>query len=458
MIILFFILFIISAGYLLVNLFAKEYPVVRKISLGFLLFDGIYILALFILGFLGVIYSKQVVMGLLIVSNIFLLLANWFKYRNEMFKILLGPSPLRFSRPEFFIFVFLLIVPIIANFYWPVKDWDALALYDARARFIVFQQGNLVSAFKILSPYYFSYPLFTTLNHYLVYLFGGENPMFIYTLICTTFLITFYYLVADKIDKKTAFFCTVLVGISSRIFEHSMIAYTNLPYAIYLIIGLIYLSHFFSSHRMRDLTFSSTLIGIGTFIRSEESFWVVVTTALIFTFLGEKIKKLKVKWFYIPLFLSIVLVFVIPWELFKKRMGIGNDTLYTFDSIATHSVSLFFSGFQLGYLKDLFIHFWRYSLRFDIYLLIGYIISVIIAKDKFKIKTILSSEIYQIVLLCLIYLFLLGGSLVLRIRFPVDHWWALGGSMERLTMFIAPLLIYFTAVNIFRRHEDFHDD
>ena len=199
---------------------------------------------------------------------------------------------------------------------------------------------------------------------------------------------------------------------------------------------------------MRDLIFSSTLIGIGAYIRSEESFWVVATIVLIFTFLGEKIKKLKPNWINVLIFLSVILVFVVPWELFKKRMGIGR---YTIDAIAASSFKLLIRGFQLGYLKDLFIHFWQYSLRFDIFLFIGYIISVIIAKDKFKIKTILSSEIYQIILLCLIYLFLLGGSLVLRIRFSADHWWALGGSMERLTMFLAPLLIYFTATNILEK-------
>src|SRR5258708_3191733 len=61
---------------------------------------------------------------------------------------------------------------VTQNLYWPVFDWDALALYDFHAK-VFAQTGGMIDG--IQRGYFLHYQPYTSLLHTINYLFGAEQ-------------------------------------------------------------------------------------------------------------------------------------------------------------------------------------------------------------------------------------------------------------------------------------------
>lgn len=183
---------------------------------------------------------------------------------------LIARKNIRFPKVDFKNNKLLLIIPgaiavlmFITSFLYPVADWDAVTLFDFRAR-ILAHEGFLTN--KIIEMVYGGYPMYTSLLHFWVYVSGLWTPMTIYPLF-TISLFAGTYLALRKILTKTISLLVATACIfTPRLFANSFIAYTNLPYTVYITLGALYVYLF-----VRNKDWKSLIIGI---FLSLATFWV----------------------------------------------------------------------------------------------------------------------------------------------------------------------------------------
>lgn len=171
--------------------------------------------------------------------------------------------------------IFITVIAFIIGSYLPLTAWDSIALYDFRAHAIAITH-SLADMTK--STYDMSYPLHISLLHSFVYMFGGESAQGLHALFFGSLLAVVYERLRSWTNPKWAIIGTILIATSSELFDHATFAYTNLPYTTYLIAGLLYLL----SPARRELIIGSVLIGISSWTRSAEPFWLLAWLLLIF--------------------------------------------------------------------------------------------------------------------------------------------------------------------------------
>src|SRR5690606_36372601 len=107
----------------------------------------------------------------------------------------------------------------------------ALALYDYRAK-VKAVEGSMQQGPSL--GYFFQYPPYTSLLHVFSYIFSIDRPKIIYSCLYLSFLITFFALLRRSNTSSIALTGTLLLAIDTFVFRHSTMAYTNLPYVIFL--------------------------------------------------------------------------------------------------------------------------------------------------------------------------------------------------------------------------------
>lgn len=163
-------------------------------------------------------------------------------------------------RPTLF---WLLVLVFITSLFFPVVDWDAITLFDFRGRILL--DNGFIKDTLLMVPYV-RYPMYTSLLHFWTYLTGLWTAMPIYPLFMISYF-TGVHLVAKRIFSQTVSVCIALACIfAPKIFESSFIAYTNMPYTVFLVLGAIYIYLWVQKRNWRDL-----IIGV---ILSATSFWV----------------------------------------------------------------------------------------------------------------------------------------------------------------------------------------
>ena len=77
---------------------------------------------------------------------------------------------------------------LLQNYFWPVSDWDALALYDFRGK-VVAETGSFIDGIKL--GYFYQYPPFTSLLHTTLYVLNFDRVKVWYSLLYVSFQIIF---------------------------------------------------------------------------------------------------------------------------------------------------------------------------------------------------------------------------------------------------------------------------
>jgi len=264
--------------------------------------------------------------------------------------------------------------------------------------------------------------------------------MFIYSLYSISFLGIFYFLLRRNSGRILAILFTFLIAINVRFLTHSTISYTNLPFAIYLSLGFIYSYFYIKERESKDLILSGLMFGLSAFTRSEESLWLIgIASFSVIYFMQIFLKMEKFKSIFV-VFIINILLFVIPWELFKNYLGIDR---YQSVNLAGSYLNSLLSRFNLTTFRESILYFWRGTLRQDILLVVVFIASLMFKRNFIKVEVL-----FQVISVILLYTFLYLGVLAFGLHYNNYHWWSLIGSFERMTMFMAPIFIFFSAENI----------
>jgi len=350
---------------------------VEKVLAGFLIGSGFFTILIFIINWwFGIPFGTNYLLLFIILLNIVALILNLLVKRNkkgnssfgyslcfkEIFKNLSLAEKLVIA-----IIMFLFVSSFLQNIYWPVKDWDALAVYDFRAKTFV-DTGFMMSA--ISSGYFTNYPLYTSLLHTVLYLFNFSNPLFVYTILYICLVSTLFF-VAFRISKNRLFslILALFVSASHSIFGHSMMAYTNLPYAVFLAVGFVYIINSFKEKdiNLRIFLYGAIFVSLSSWIRISEPFWLIgLFFVLLFLLYSRKIiyTVLVSLSLYLPRFL---------WFRFLTENGI---TTQNSDSRSLLIVNTIASNiFSLDHVK-IISYFYQNMLSPQIVYLLAFIISL----------------------------------------------------------------------------------
>ncbi|HBP51383.1 TPA: hypothetical protein DD455_03575 [Candidatus Shapirobacteria bacterium] len=201
---------------------------------------------------------------------------------------------------------------ILMNWYWPPNEFDALTMYDFRGR-VFAREGEITG---INDGYQASYPLFTSLLHTMLYTWGFENPKIIYSLIFMIFVLVFTSVVKRHTNRLSSFFAGALLVTTPLLAQQAQIAYTNMTFAVYVGLAMVFLVSFMATERREELIYSILLLGASAWIRAATLPFVAMFLFALVLF-GFKNRP---TWKAVPFLIGWYLFFEFPWRFFQTNI------------------------------------------------------------------------------------------------------------------------------------------
>lgn len=327
---------------------------------------------------------------------------------------------------------------------WQKKalDWDAVALYDARAKFL--QTGSNFSGMVSLSNYdnknsyyYLMYPPYTSIAHYFWYQFGFNQPV---TLLYSFYLVLFawglYSLAQGRLGLTWGLIFVLLIIANKNIFLSSLDGYTNLPFSIYLALGILLLANYLKEKKSWQLFYGIILVATSQWIRFIEPVWIGV----VIVYLLLAIKKKNLKWGLTSflLLVAVCLLEYLSWTHFTNTIA-KNPTIF---QISVMNIIESLVGIFTGSLIVVFLFFIT-TMGISFLIHIASLFTCFHSdkkddcnKDLLFLKGVIIASIF-------IYFFGLYA-----ISFLADWWKEMGGSLVRSSGLMLPLSAYLILVNI----------
>ena len=431
-------------GYLFSVALIGKMRAIERIGVSFLLGVGVFTFLMFCYSTLGVKITLISTLAALILFNFLGYLLVRILHRKIYLKVGVRDVINKMSRLEK-IFVGVIstlgIASLVFTVYYPVNIWDALALYDFRAK-VIFDTGYFT---QIAGNFYYfvQYPLFTSLSHTFVYIFGVKNPQFIYSFLYLSFLFAFYGALMDFVPRKIALVSTALLASTPVVFEHSTFAYTNLPYAIFISLGTIYLYIWIAKGRkIGYLILSALMMGLSTWTRASEPFWAVgffaVIVYSIYRFVKYRDSILSPIWYFLTFFPIKEIWAKIYFELLN---GPSSTVSLLSAEIASHKNALFNVALNFEKLTEVFIFIWQFVV------VTWYPISILFVLSlALNLKNIIrKSSTMFLVFILLHFALLIYGTYIFSSN---AYWNSIPDSARRLAMFFLPLMLFYIGLSI----------
>lgn len=427
-------------GVLLVQMILPKTQLLEQMALGYLIGFGLFTFVLFILNLVRVPYAALpatiillVLLGLCALTIQITQHPNWKQLWREKKNSL--PKIKRLTSDEKVLLAFLVTltsITLIISAYWPVKDWDSIVLYDFRAKTFV-ETGYMDAGISL--GYFFGYPLFTSLAHAWLYMFDYPYPGIIHSLLYTTFLILVYYAFRRQTSRIWALLWTAVMGLSSGLFDHALITYTNLAYTVFLVGSYIYLFDWLRNNRRNVLIISALMLGLSTWSRSAEPFWLVPMVIVVATSFYKR------DWKSLFIYPAITLAIRQPWQMYEKAHARSQEGVVSTaatvvgEAIHKNSLKLFFDVATYYWVNVIYPN----KLLYAIFALLLVMIAVRIKEKRARRR--------DVVILAVITLNIVGvfaGIYYYSIFYK--EWQNIGGSAQRMSLFFGPLIIYFAAM------------
>ena len=360
------------------------------------------------------------------------------------------------------ILVILGINSLLQNYFWPVSDWDALALYDFRGK-VVASTGSFISGIEL--GYFFQYPPFTSLLHSMLYVVGFDRVKIWYSLLYFSLLIVFYAQLRKHTTTPISLAGTVSLASNPLILEHATIAYTNLSYTIFLSLGILYLVDWFRTQSVSTILLGSTLVLGSSWVRLTEPFWLVPLLILAFILIVN-LRQQRTRKYALAAAVGIMLIYWGKgiWQNFLNELFAQNLTVVAEQTAAPTAVTTTppvqntlswlsavpVIGAFAPYItaltsKDVPFILQRaseiasYMYAYILPTVAAYLVpALVLAYFDISKKTIHSIALLCVLILYLMLLFM--GTLLFSL---LDGSWSeIGGSANRMSMFLIPLFIF----------------
>jgi hypothetical protein len=429
---------VFAVGFLLCNFFDVENRI-ETWGLSWLLGMGFTTFIWFLMYFpFQIAFSRFSLVICLCLSNIVLFIANiWRKKLKLKSAISLSKVLQRIKHARqkirnlsmiekillFFLFVIIFFV-FVQDFFWPVTDWDALALYDFRAK-VLLATGTLATGKDL--GYFFQYPLFTSLLHAASYFFGLQEAKIWYAFVYQAFLSLFYVVIRRRSSREISLLGVVFLAISPAIFGQALKAYTNLSYTAYESMGFIYFWQWLETRKNKDVLLAGILVGLGTWVRMTEPFYLFAVVIIFFGCLKHRrVQPAAILAGCVALFTRY------PWDklislTYQNPLNTPVSALAILPQLSIASVM-----FRIGEVG--------FYVTQNIFPLLGWyvLLALLVIANDFRQKNFRLFLPFLTVSAFLGMIF--SGTLILS--FTLESWNRIGDSLTRMSIFLLPLFLY----------------
>ena len=349
-------------GILLSFLVVPTFKPLERIGISYVLGLGVQTFLMFLIYLVVGNYSLFNTLSILIVGNFILLLFSR-KRLESFFKDLKSNFTLNnftlFQKIILGLIAFFVLFSLICTLYWPVSSWDSLVLYDWRAKLFV-ATGGMEEGIR--RGYFFGVPLMTSLAHTWIYFLGGNQPEIIYTLLLLSFILMIYGSIRRYTCITLSLIAVLMITTYPEILIHSTFSYTNFPYMVYFVMSTVYLYLFMNKVDKSYLFPSAILLGLSSWIRTSEPFWIInLIVLLVYSLISKKLWQPVV-------YISTFFLFRQPWVIYENSR-LSYDTTVT--GKITEGIQVLLGEVNLLHLqtvvKFLTSNFWS---KLDIYLLL----------------------------------------------------------------------------------------
>lgn len=426
---------LLITGYLLALIFLPKANFFEKFAIGFLLSIGFLTLLMFLLNIVGVKFglteSTLIMVSMITLFGLINIIKfdKKYKFSIRSCKYVLLAIKAKYLTLNRYDKVLMLLIflfftsSLFSNYYWPVRTWDSLTLYDFRAKYF-FETGYMESLFG--ERYYLGHGMMNSLTHTWLYLIGVTNPMFIYSLIYISFITSFYFAIRRKSKVTSSLAFTLILTIAIDVFNHSIIAYSNLAYAVYMSLGFIYLYLGYRDKDTKMILLSSLLVGLSTWVRDPEPFWAV---AIFLTIIVGYFSKR----YYLPIIYGFF-VFLIrsPWVNYRKskvlELTTGLQDTNPLEVILKNPLMFNKMYDVINFVNENVLSLYGY-------LLLAFLLLLVDRRVKNGLGLFI---LFTMVIgsLSLVY----AGVYVSSLTY--DKWYVVGDSVRRMTMFLAPTTLF----------------
>lgn len=415
-------------GFIITSMVSSSLRLREKLPLSFCLGLGVQTLLMFYMALLKIPLTLINISGITLICTVFF--AVWIRKRIRaafMFKKTFLLKFKRLNRMEILLLSLLgiiILTLLLIGIYWPISfDFDAIALYDWRAKVFVLT-GGMDAA--INRGFFFAYPLFTSMAHTWIYLLGSVSPRVIYPLLYLCFVFLFYNALRKFQNRQISLLVTFLTAITPSILGHAYLAYANFPYTFYLVIGTLYLYLWEKLKSDEYAILAGFLIGLSTWVRAYEPFWIA---SLIYVwFIAFRQHKFKT-----PLMLTAIFIIIQQsWRIYANYMepsyiSLAKQVGFSLVSLATK--------FNFGEAIEVM----GFVLRYAVFPLVPVLILLFLFLIKGGLKKN-QKHLSFIIFLLFNFIFLFLGGYIFT--FFWSGWREIPDSLVRLSVFFYPL-IYF---------------
>lgn len=299
-----------------------------------------------------------------------------------------------------------------------ITGYDAIALYDARAKFM--ESGLSLKQIVNIAPYdflhknyYVSYPPLTSLIHYYWETFVPIIPVGV---VYSVFLLLLFLVVMIGLNGFVGTNLAILIALAvivyPQLFSLSLVEYTNLPFILFVAASVLSFSNFLFSRTTKSNLFFGSMFLVGSmWTRSSEPVWIPILASLLLVNFAQNRRKDGIKSFLsvwmVLSFISIVVSYL-SWRMFVNQN-------YTGSLLLTVNGTLFESVFRSlvngSALVTIFaiINYWGWLLA------LYFISLLIVVRDKRFVGVI---SFFKLLLLGNIGLYVAGVYL-----FSLNYYW-----------------------------------
>jgi hypothetical protein len=323
----------------------------------------------------------------------------------------------------------------------PVVSVDAFANWSLRAKVFFIDGGLALSKNSAIFAgggqtfYPIHIPLLETWVFNVLGIWDDRLVKAIFPLFFISLLILFYYAVKRITGFSFAIFSTYLLSTLPMLIHHATIEYSDLIVAIYLASSVLFLLRAFEEDDNGFFYLSALLGGIATWTKSEGMPFLMVNFVVIYLFslIANKDNKFFVN--KVAAYFALAMIFKLPWSLTNILHKIPKNVWQKieYDKLFANAdrLPVIFDQF---YRKFLFYGNW--NIAWFVLLAV-----LILSFNKLKdLKRLLPLTVIALYLAAFIFLYYLT---------PSYAWLLDGTTLNRNTLIIMPILIYFISINLY---------
>ena len=316
--------------------------------------------------------------------------------------------------------------------------WDAIALYDARSKFLekgyTFSEMPTLSEYDNLNKYYYLlYPPYTSIEHFLWrnVSFTSNIPVSVYySFIFLILILSIYFITRRTLGTFSASIISLLVAWNGSMVNIAIKEYTNLPFTLHIVIGVFLIMYYIKQKHIGYLLLGILMIGTSSWIRMLEPVWLAVFLAFTVTLFNRK----KKYWGLLPAILLAGFCFVqySSWIYFTKSIAKNPGFLNVNSTTLIEPIFALFTGAPFVIIPTVLF---KWGLPFFIHF-ITLVVIVLKYKSVKRDKSVVFLAAF-VVISILMYL-----SQLYLLSFQFDWWSIIAMSLDRSSTFLIPVSIY----------------